>query len=418
MAAPRAPFVYPRLFRISLRNIASTVEATPTSRQIHRVPFSSTARRRTPPQTVTQRYGTANEPPAHLVGRGTLPPNLPKENEQKKLPEPEEADKEAQPDTPDRTRQQVFTSGPTQKSTQPKDGDGPLKDNSSVPSPPTESNAAVSPAQAQTTSTLNNVLEMQPPMSTPSESAPPHLQTPPHVHHFDTYSLVRDLTSSGAFTNAQAVIIMKALRVILADNVDLARAGIMSRSDAEMDAYQFRAASSELRTETRQRRDAQSDRLRADRTQLQHEVDILSQRIAQESLTLKDELKGMFDDRKMNVRMERRGLDNRIQELGYKITVAMNSGMRNEIEGLRFLVTRNAAITLAAFIVGSLLVLWMASRRKAKDERVEREKKERERVERRMRENGRGRGTEPTDAQEELSRRVQQGDNPALVSLG
>jgi hypothetical protein len=46
---------------------------------------------------------------------------------------------------------------------------------------------------------------------------------------------------------------------------------------------------------------------------LQHEVDILSQKMTQELLALKDELKGMFDDRKMDVRMEQRTMESKVR---------------------------------------------------------------------------------------------------------
>lgn len=139
--------------------------------------------------------------------------------------------------------------------------------------------------------------------------------------------------------------------------------------------------------------------------------------MTQESLNLKDELKGMFDDRKMAVRTERRVLDNRIQELGYKITVAMNSSMRSEIEKLRFEVTRNAALTLAAFVFGSLGALYMASRRKQMNERAARDRVEREKLEKKLRDSGQLRQLEPGD-KEALVRRVEEGGDPSLVSLG
>jgi len=62
---------------------------------------------------------------------------------------------------------------------------------------------------------------------------PPHLQAPPYVHHFDTYTLVRDL-QTGGFTEDQAITTMKAVRGILADNVELANSGILSKDDSEM----------------------------------------------------------------------------------------------------------------------------------------------------------------------------------------
>ena len=86
--------------------------------------------------------------------------------------------------------------------------------------------------------------------------------------------------------------------------------------------------------------------MRTERAHLQHEVDILNQKLTQESMTLKDELKGMFNDRKMAVRMEQRGMESAIQELNYKITVALNSDSKGEVEGLRWVLTRRAAMAI------------------------------------------------------------------------
>ena len=52
--------------------------------------------------------------------------------------------------------------------------------------------------------------------------------------------------------------------------------------------------------------------MRRERTLLQHEVDSLNQKLTQELLTLKDDLKGMFDDRKMAVRMEQRAMESKV----------------------------------------------------------------------------------------------------------
>ena len=83
------------------------------------------------------------------------------------------------------------------------------------------------------------------------------------------------------------------------------------------------------------------------RAHLQHEVDILSQKASQEALTLKDDLRGMLNDRRMDVRMDQQARDSAIQELNYKITVALNSDSKSEIEGLRWILTRRAAMAIA-----------------------------------------------------------------------
>lgn len=157
---------------------------------------------------------------------------------------------------------------------------------------------------------LDTILEMPPPESAEEENRqrPPHLQTPPYVHHFDTYTLVKRV-EEGGFTEKQAITAMKAVRGLLADNLDVAKEGLVSKSDVENETYLFRAACSELSTEVSNARKVRDETMRRERTLLQHENDILNQKLTQELQVLRDELKGMFDDRKMNVRTEQRAMD-------------------------------------------------------------------------------------------------------------
>lgn len=198
---------------------------------------------------------------------------------------------------------------------------------------------------------LDSVLQI-PTVQQEEETKPPHLKTPPYVHHFDTYGLVRRLSQS-QYTPEQSITIMKAVRHTLLTNMALARAGLVSKSNVENETYLFQAACSELKTEIGNRRRGEIERMRSDRNQLQHELDILGQRLGQETSGLREELKGLFDDRKMAVRQEQRMMETKIQELNYKITVALNSDARSEVEGLRWVLTRRAAITvgISAFML-------------------------------------------------------------------
>lgn len=205
---------------------------------------------------------------------------------------------------------------------------------------------------------LETVLQMPPPESPDEENAskPPHLQTPPYIHHFDTYTLVQEV-EKGGFTHDQAITAMKAVRALLALNLDVAKAGLVSKSDVENETYLFRAACSELKTEIQNQRKANDEAMRRERTLLQHEVDILNQKLTQELLSLKDDLKGMFDDRRMAVRMEQRAMESKIQELNYKITVALNSDSKSEVEGLRWVLTRRSVLGIlfmAMMVLASL----------------------------------------------------------------
>ena len=59
-----------------------------------------------------------------------------------------------------------------------------------------------------------------------------------------------------------------------------------------------------------------------------------------------NELRGMFDERKMVTRVEQREVENKIQELNYKITVTMGSDLKSEVEKLRWVTTRRALIAI------------------------------------------------------------------------
>jgi hypothetical protein len=201
---------------------------------------------------------------------------------------------------------------------------------------------------------LETVLQMPSPSSqlTPSgvsgpeaRRAPP-LAPPPYVHHFDTFTLVRDL-EKGGFSEDQAITMMKAIRGILQDKLEFARRTLTSKSDVENEQYLFKAACSELQSSMQTSRNAEIQRQRTSRTHLQHEVDILSQRLSQELAGLNDDLKGMFNDHKMSTKEMQRSIDTAIQELNYKITVSLNSDGKSEAEGLRWVLTRRAALAIA-----------------------------------------------------------------------
>jgi Protein of unknown function (DUF1640) len=181
-----------------------------------------------------------------------------------------------------------------------------------------------------------------------SSSRHPHLEASPYEHHFDTYGLVRQLATESAYTSEQAVTIMKAIRLMLAINLDVAKDGLVSKSDTENEAYLFRAACSELRTTLQTTRHSEMLKQRSQRSQLQHESDLLNQKVTQELMTLREELKAMFNDRKLSLEEEKRKVDGKIQQLNYMITTELTSEAKSEVEGLRWVLTRRAALAIGA----------------------------------------------------------------------
>ncbi|RMY47837.1 hypothetical protein D0864_14992 [Hortaea werneckii] len=215
---------------------------------------------------------------------------------------------------------------------------------------------------------------------------------------------------------------MKSVRLMMADNMDLAREALVSKSMVENETYLFRAACAELRTEVTTRRRAEQEKMRTERTHLQHEVDILGQRLGQESGAMKDELKGMFDDRKMAVRNEQREMESKVQQLNYKITVDLQADSRSEIEGLRWVMTRRVIIALGVVVVMVIGSLRLASTQVAKEQEEEKKRKAalkakaKDSEERRNEFIGGGLPSEKgIDGGQIL---IKDGDNPSFVSLG
>ncbi|EFE33649.1 uncharacterized protein ARB_07594 [Trichophyton benhamiae CBS 112371] len=187
-----------------------------------------------------------------------------------------------------------------------------------------------------------------------SNAMEPYIHPPSHkhphsssfVHHFDTYTMVKDLNKSG-FTEQQSIAIAKSIRGLLAGNLETTRSRLMSKSDFENEVYLFRAACSELQTSIQTSRNTEIQSQRTRRALIQHELDILTQRMTQDLAGLKDDLKEMFNNQKISTRELQRSIDTAIQELNYQITVSLNSDGKSEVEGLRWVLTRRAVIAVA-----------------------------------------------------------------------
>lgn len=390
MATPRLPFLYPNI----MRAVRSCEPATHCTARIPPkngyAPFHTT-RQRTQ-ETYHRRYGPAAE--ANLP-----PPSRPKDElGHTQVPQPAPKDTNTPPNTappeklpPQNTKtsvpevssqagdEEASESSDNKSSDKPTPHEGPsgeshdIEQFSASPAENTNEDRREERHEPPNRSDpLEGVLHMPSPSSylTPSSGlasdGKPHLTPPPYIHHFDSYSLVRNL-STGGFTEDQSVTIMKAVRNILHNNLDLARQNLTSKSDVENESYLFKAACSELQSSLQTARNSEMQRQRASRAQLQHEADILSQRTNQELAGLKDDIKAMFNDHKITTREQQRSIDTSVQELNYKITVSLNSDGKSEIEGLRWILTRRAALAIAtsAFMIISFLKFY--SSRKAKD---------------------------------------------------
>ncbi|KAK5627542.1 hypothetical protein RRF57_003257 [Xylaria bambusicola] len=353
MSTARLTFLYPHLLRAA--RLAESTATQPAKTRYRTRPrqssqytpsFSTSARRG---QAPFERHGSAVEPLP--VAPDVVKPPKPDTSAAPRSPDPT-------PDpSPGETKKGAAENGkeldaPQDTGIPPNDA---AKEATKEATPDGKGTAATAPPKAapdetiQRSGPMDAVLHMPP----PDKSEHAHISKPTYVHHFDTYTLVKQL-EAGGYTQAQAITAMKAIRALLAQNLDVAQDELVGKSDVDNETYLFRAACSELSSEVTNNRRIADEQTRQQRTQLQHEVDILSQRMSQDIMTLKDDVKGMFNDRRMNVREEQRNMENAIQKINLKISVILNSDSRSEIEGLRWVLIRRSVLGIL-FMAGLTL---------------------------------------------------------------
>ncbi|PNH35208.1 hypothetical protein BJF96_g1660 [Verticillium dahliae] len=374
----RLTFLYPPLFR-PLRVSTGVVQATRTSRKRYADPrrqravFSTAFAPRAP---VARRHGKAVEPlPAPAEDDEMRPPLAP--------PSPEALAKDSE--LAAAAAAAAATTPTTEPAAEaqppPPTAQGPADTSAESDAQGKDAAASDSREEARQDAKKSGPLEAMLQMPEPGTDEGgarqhPHLSPPPYVHHFDSYSLVRQL-QAGGYTEVQATSVMKAVRRILAQNLDVAQDSLVSKSDVENETYLFRAACSELSTEVKNNQRIADEEMRQQRTLLQHEVDILTQSLSQEVLTLNDNVRGMFNDRKIAVSEEQKGVDSIIQQINYKISISLSSDAKSEIEGLRWVLIRRSVLGILFMAVLTLGTLrygtYVSHENKREAERLQRQ---------------------------------------------
>ena len=244
MSIPRLTFLYPHLFK-SLRVHDPRLSLQPLCaghKPISRAGLSTTSPRTQ--ETYPQRYGTAAEP--QPPPSGTPVPEKPRNDKtlagaiEKEVNAPNKQEEKKQIEAPPKKDPDKTASEPKNEADKSRDGeiDAALRDPSKRAteldaSESTPKEATEAAETARRTKPLETVLQMGPPTTDKAEDhKAPHLQAPPYVHHFDTFSLVKDL-EGGSFSEDQSVTIMKAIRGLLAVNLGVAKEGLVSKSDVE-----------------------------------------------------------------------------------------------------------------------------------------------------------------------------------------
>lgn len=160
---------------------------------------------------------------------------------------------------------------------------------------------------------------------------------------------------------------MRATRGLLIDRIGRVRREGLGFKDLDNQAYLFRAALSELRTESTMRTRNESAKLQTSMAALRREVDALDGQMKEDIQTLKHEVQMDLDDRKNEARNDMKKHDIMVEEVLNKSIVNLGD-LRTEMEKVKWDNMRQAVVYLgffAIFIVIGMEISGLSSRPKA-----------------------------------------------------
>ncbi|KAI0320229.1 hypothetical protein OF83DRAFT_1053529 [Amylostereum chailletii] len=188
-------------------------------------------------------------------------------------------------------------------------------------------------------------------------SPPPHSPPPPfHTHAFFT-------ALEKSFPTATARSLMRATRALLSDRIGKVKRDGLTYQDLDNQAYLFRAAMSEMRTESSVRGRSEMAGVRTQAAALRREVDVLNGKMKEDITTLKHEVQMDVDTRKNEEKNESKRRDIMLEEVLNKSLVTLYD-LRSDMEEVRWDNMRKSVAALSAFLI--LIVISMELRPKSK----------------------------------------------------
>ncbi|KAJ8101470.1 hypothetical protein POJ06DRAFT_251622 [Lipomyces tetrasporus] len=180
-----------------------------------------------------------------------------------------------------------------------------------------------------------------------------------YPHYFDTYHIFSQLHRAG-FTDDQAKVLMKCMRGLLTEELVRAKETYLSSAEMENEAYLFDAACSELRTEIQNNRKSQALLAQTETSALQRESLVLQRLFEEEIDYMKNDVSMELNERKNATKIDSRATELQIQELNNRITIAIQSDLRSEVEALRWQTTRRGLFTIG--VVAALILTALSYR--------------------------------------------------------
>ncbi len=176
------------------------------------------------------------------------------------------------------------------------------------------------------------------------------------LNYFDTYDVYSNLLKSG-FTAKQSDLIIEILQKNLSFVLRNCNDINVHKTTWENEAYLVQAAESELRSEIQLQRQVQEASMRTDLALLEREYQLLHNEVEDSLDRLKKETEMDVNDQQSSTKLEQKAMNIRIQEVNNKITNKINSGIRTDIEALRWHSTSRGFLSIVIAVASMVLVV-------------------------------------------------------------
>ncbi|GJE84679.1 hypothetical protein PsYK624_007550 [Phanerochaete sordida] len=183
---------------------------------------------------------------------------------------------------------------------------------------------------------------------------------------FDTYRFFRELEK--AFPTPTARSLMRATRALLVDRVGRVRREGLTVKDIESQAYLFKAALSELRTELTMLTRNESAAMSTASSALRRDVDALDGRMKEDLANLKHEIQMELDSRKNEAKNDLKQMDIEIESILNSKLVTLGE-LRTAMEEVKWDNMRKSVVALGGFllvIVVSMEFLYVTTKKEVK----------------------------------------------------
>ncbi|CAE6523778.1 unnamed protein product [Rhizoctonia solani] len=230
--------------------------------------------------------------------------------------------------------------------------------------PPQESNTELSSSRIENEPFpgLELVSQTRPP-PTPSSSGLPQVVTEneprdiPRINAFDTHRFVTALERT--FPTPVARTLMRATRALLVVRFGRVKQEIFGVRDLDNQAYLFRAALSELRTELTMRTRSEFAALRTASNALRREVDALNGKMKEDIGTLKHDIDMDINNHKNETRSDAKVNELAIEELNHRATIKI-SDLRTEIEQAKWVNVSRGVLGVLSLVPLVILTMELA----------------------------------------------------------